>query len=327
MKKVVTIGAAVVDVTLKSNSLRVIKGHNMPGGEAICEMLGGKLEAEDGAFSVGGGATNVAVGLKRLGESVKTITRLGDDYLAEFVLKELGEEGVGVEMVQRAKGKTGMSVVLVAGDGGRSIVTYRGESGDIDGEKIDWQLLTGVDWIQISSLGGQIGLLEDLVSFANEHKIGIGVNPGKKELEHKERLRKIVSRVDFFNVNRMEASELWEVKFEEEKGIVEKFVEFSKGIVAVTDGKRGASLLKENRWLRMTAFKDKSIDDTGAGDAFVSGAVAGILKDKDMETVLKMGLANGGAEVRILGAKEGLLHEKDMEKKVSKQLMMVEEFV
>ena len=325
MKKVVTIGAAVIDVTLKSSSLRVVKGHNLPGGEAICEMLGGKLEAQDGVLSVGGGGTNVAVGLKRLGESVKVITRLGDDDLAELVINKLDREGVGLEMIQRGGGKTGLSVVLVAEDGGRSIVTYRGESSEIEGERIDWKLLEKCDWIQVSSLGGQIELLEDLVGYAKEHKIGIGVNPGKRELEHKERLKKLIPRFDFFNVNRMEASDLWGVSFDDEKEIMRKFFETNSSLVAVTDGKRGANILSENRWVKMTAFPNKSVDDTGAGDAFVSGAVAGILKEKSLEEILKMGLANGGAEVTRLGAKEGLLNEKEMEKKLIRQLKTIEE--
>ncbi len=325
MKKVATIGAAVIDLTLKSSNLKVVKGHDVPGGVALCEMLGGKLEAQDGLLSVGGGGTNVAVGLRRLGESVKVITRVGDDDLAELIIKNLERETVGVEMVQRGEGKTGMSVVLVAPDGGRSIVTYRGESGAIDGEQIDWKLLEKSDWIQVSSLGGEINLLEDLVVFAREKNIGIGVNPGKNELEHKERLKKLIPKIDFFNVNRMEASDLWGVGFDDEKEMMKCFVNSKSPLVAVTDGKRGAGLLLGNRWLSMSAFAGKSVDDTGAGDAFVSGAVAGILQGRSMEEVLKMGLANGGSEVSKLGAKEGLLYKEEMDKWIKKQMKTVEE--
>jgi len=325
MKKVVTVGAAVIDVTFKSDKLRVVKGHEVPGGVAICEMLGAKMGAQEGLLSTGGGGTNVAVGLRRLGESVKVITRIGDDDAAELIVKKLEREGVGTELIQKGKGKNGLSTVLGADNGERSIITYRGESGEIRGEEIDWEFLKRCDWIQVSSLGGQIELLEDLVSFAGINKIGIGVNPGKRELEEKERLVKLIPKMDFFNVNLMEASELWEVDFDEEKTIMVRFREAGAKMTAVTDGKRGASLLAENRWIKMSAYPNKSVDDTGAGDAFVSGAVAGILQEQSLEKILQMGLANGGAEVTRLGAKEGLLHKEEIEKWLRKELKTVEE--
>jgi len=141
MHKVVVIGAAIVDVLLKSKSLRVMKSHQIEGGVAMCEVLGGKTEAEDGVLVSGGGGTNVAVGLHRLGEAVKMIARVGDDDLSEVLIKQLEKESVDLSFLQRAKGKTGLSAVLVSMDGGRSIVTYRGESGELkeNYEVVVWQ--------------------------------------------------------------------------------------------------------------------------------------------------------------------------------------------
>lgn len=321
----VVIGAAVVDVLLKSKDLNVMKSHQIEGGVAMCEVLGGKVEAEDGILASGGGGTNVAVGLHRMGEAVKMIIRVGNDDLSEVLIKQVEKEDVDMSMVQRAKGKTGLSAVLVASDGSRSIVTYRGESGEIEKNEIDWEELAKADWLQISSLGGEIELLEDLVAFTLDRGIKVGLNPGKKELEQKERLLKLLPKLDFFNVNRMEAAELWGSKFDDEKELMKKFMETGCRLVAVTDGERGASICDKGRWIKMKAFPNRSIDDTGAGDAFVSGAVAGLLQNRSNEEVLKMGLANGGSVVTKLGAKEGLLYKNDMEKWLTKKLKMVEE--
>ncbi|KKS63351.1 MAG: putative carbohydrate kinase, PfkB [Candidatus Collierbacteria bacterium GW2011_GWF1_42_50] len=146
MKKVVVIGAAVIDVLLKSKSLRVLKSHQVEGGVAMCEVMGGKIEAENGILVSGGGGTNVAVGLHRLGEAVKMISRVGDDELGEILVKELVKENVDLSFLQRTKGKTGISAVLVATDGRRSIVTYRGESGEIERNEIDWEEIKKADW-------------------------------------------------------------------------------------------------------------------------------------------------------------------------------------
>ena len=321
----VVIGAAVVDVLLRSKDLHVMKSHQVEGGVAMCEVLGGKIEADDGILASGGGGTNVAVGLHRMGEAIKMISRVGDDNLSEVLIKQLERENVDLTMLQRAKGKTGLSAVLVASDGSRSIVTYRGESGEIEKNEINWDDLAKADWLQISSLGGEMDLLEDIVAFALDHGIRIGLNPGKKELEQKERLLKILTRLDFFNVNRMEAAEFWGGEFDNEKELMKKFAEAGCRLVAMTDGERGASVCEKGRWLKMEAFPNKSIDDTGAGDAFVSGAVAGLLQNRSIEEVLKMGLANGGSVVTKLGAKTGLIYKNDIEKWLKKKLKMVEE--
>jgi len=327
MQKVVVIGAAVMDVLLKSNGLKVVKSHEVPGGVAMCEMIGGKLEAEESLVTSGGGGTNVAVALHRLGEAVKMISRIGSDDLGEVMIKQLEREGVDLSMLQKGEGKTGVSVVLVSPDGGRSIVTYRGESGLIDSREIDWEEMKKADWIQISSLGGEMNFLEDIVTFAMTSGIKIGVNPGKKELEQKGRLLKLLPKFDLFNINRMEASLLLGVDYEDEKEMVKKMADMGAKGLSITDGKRGASVVVNRRWLKMEAFSVKSVDDTGAGDAFVSGVVSGILQYRNPEDFLKMGLANGGNKVTKLGAKDGLLYKDEMEGWMKKKLKMVEEIV
>lgn len=318
-------GAATIDCLMKSDSFKVLKSHEVIGGVAMCEVMGGKMETQEGVLTTGGGGTNVAVGLRRMGESVKVITRLGDDDMAGLIVKQLSSENVILDLVQKGKGKTGLSAILVAPNGGRSIITYRGEGGGIVGKDIDWNEVAKAEWIQISSLGGELELLEDLVSFAQLRKIGIGLNPGKKELDQRERLIKLLPKIDFFNVNRMEAATLWKTDYEHEEILIKKFIENGSNLVAITDGKRGASIANREKWIKMDSFPNKSVDDTGAGDAFVSGSVAGILRRESLENILKMGLANGGSVVTYLGAKGGLLYDKDMDVWISKQLRSVEE--
>ena len=327
MNKVIVVGAAVIDVLLRSKALKTIKGHEVPGGLAMCEVVGGKLEAEESMVASGGGGTTVAVGLHRLGEAVKIISRIGSDDLGEVMMSQLKKEGLDLSMMQKGPGKTGLSVVLVSADGGRSIVTYRGESGLIDSNEINWEEVKKAEWIQISSLGGEMQFLEDLILFAFNNGIKIGFNPGRKELDQKERVMKMTSKLDLFNVNRMEASMLTGVDYDDEKEIMKKMADLGARVIAVTDGKRGASVITNRTWLKMDAFAVDSVDDTGAGDAFVCGMVAGILQNKNPEEVLKMGLAIGGSQVMKLGAKDGLLYKNEMERWMSKKIKMVEEAI
>ena len=132
-------------------------------------------------------------------------------------------------------------------------------------------------------------------------------------------------KIDLFIVNRMEASQLLRHNYEEMAKMAKKILDQRAGVVAITDGRRGAGVAVEGRWIFAPAFKMKSVDDTGAGDAFVAGMVAGLLWGKEVEVALKMGLANGASEVTAVGAKSGLLRRAEMAKWLRRRVKMVEE--
>jgi sugar/nucleoside kinase (ribokinase family) len=51
----------------------------------------------------------------------------------------------------------------------------------------------------------------------------------------------------------------------------------------------------------------KPISTTGAGDAFGSGVLAGLIKKNDIQYGLKLGIINAESVIRHLGAKDGIL--------------------
>lgn len=325
VKKVVVFGSAIADMVVSSASFKIIKSHQVEGGVALCEVYGGKIEAESADLLVGGGGTNVGMGLLRLGQVVRVVAAVGKDRLGRIIKEEMERYGLESKWVMEKEKKTGASVILVAGDGGRSIITHRGASREIESKDVDWEMVARSDWIQASSLGGKMDLLEDLVMFGSRKKIRIGLNPGKKELESKERMKGLLSRVSFLSLNHMEAVEFWGGKYGEDKEMARKFMDAGVKMVAITDGKKGAGLGTKDRWIKASSFKTKSVDDTGAGDAFAAGVVAGVLLGKKDEEILKMGLANGGSVVCFLGTKEGLLDKKSMKKWLGKKVKLVEE--
>ena len=326
MNKIIVVGASVVDVLVKSKELKVLKSHEVAGGVAMCEVMGGKIEAEELEVCSGGGGSNVAVGLKKIGESVKLISRIGEDGMGKIIESELTGYQLDLAMLQKGKGKTGVSTVLVNSSGGRSIVTFRGESLKIENREIDWEVVKKADWIQISSLGGRMDLLTEFVNFGHSNGIKVGVNPGKAELESAV-FKEILPKVDFLSLNRAEASKLTGLDFEKEEDVLKKINDFGVRVVTVTDGRRGATLMRANKWYKMETFANKSVDYTGHVHAFVCGALSGILDYKNDEDILKMGLANGSSVVSQMGAKAGLLTKGEMEKWMKKKLKTVEGWI
>ncbi len=326
MKKVVCVGSAVMDILVKSSDLRVMKSHQISGGVAMCEVYGGKTEAEDISLETGGSGTNVAVGLARLGLTGATLAGVGDDWMKELIFNGLKLEGVETSLIQVGeKVKTGTSVILVAADGGRSIITYRGASKGVTSARVDWEKVGRADWIQIGATGGNFSLVEDLVGYAKEKKIRVGWNPGKGELAEGERVVRLLPKIELLILNRMEAAVLLRHLYEETKQMAKRLLDAGARMVSITDGKRGAGVAREGLWLTAPAFKTRSVDDTGAGDAFTAGLVAGTLAKKELAVVLQMGLANGASQVMQLGAKKGLLRKREMSKWLRRRVKMVEE--
>ncbi len=326
MQRIVVIGASVMDVLMKSSQFKIVKNSAVHGGVALCEVLGGKIEAEEGLMTSGGGGSNVAVGLKRLGEAVKMVTKVGEDSMGKIFMEEMNSYQVDLSMVQSGSKNTGVSTVLINGDGQRSIITFRGESLEIDTKKIDWNQFKNADWVQISSLGGRMDLLEDIVSYCYTNGIRIGLNPGKSEIESG-KLWPLLSKIEALILNRSEASVVCGVDFENEQDIFKMLSDSGVRVIAVTDGKRGATLIRSGKWVKMNTFLNKSVDDTGAGDAFVCGFVEGLINYVSDEKMLKMGLANGSSVVTKMGAKAGLLSKDEMEKWMKKKLKSVEGWV
>lgn len=325
MQKIVVIGASVIDVILKSDNFKVIKSHQMETGVALCEVLGGKTDAQEGIVSTGGGGSNVAVGFRRLGESVKLVSRIGVDDFGIFLKSELNREMVDTSMLMEVNGTTGFSSVLVAENGSRSIVTFRGESAKFELTDIDFETLERADWVQISSLGGNIDLLDDIVSFCHQKGVRVGVNPGGFEIGTRTFLQKIAPRLSFLSLNRQESALLSGVEFDKEKEIMSFISSLNLGLVAISDGKKGASVIRNRRWIKMETYKNSSVDDTGAGDAFVVGVADGFINNRSVEDCLKMGIANGSSVVSYMGAKRGLLRINEIGERMKKKLKIVEE--
>ena len=59
--------------------------------------------------------------------------------------------------------------------------------------------------------------------------------------------------------------------------------------------------------LVFTFSKIQPVDETGAGDAFGSGFIVGLIKGSSLTGSFNLAMANGASVVKFLGAKKGLL--------------------
>ncbi|MBU0648565.1 carbohydrate kinase family protein [Patescibacteria group bacterium] len=307
MFDIITIGSATRDVFLQSSAIKIKPSKTSPTGLDECLPLGAKIELKDIIFDTGGGATNAGATFANLGLKTAAICRLGKDLGGLEIGQILKNHGISNKFLQLDdKLGTAYSVILLAGTGQRSILVYRGASQNISLKEIPWSQVK-TNWLYVTSLAGNLALIKRLWQFAKKNKIKIAWNPGGKELDWGiARLTPFIKQTAFFTVNTEEAAKLTRQKRGDIKSAAKKLKNICK-CLSLTNGSKGAYAWQRGQTLFAPALKVKRINATGAGDAFGSGFVVGLLKKNNLAHALKMGVLNANMVITKMGAKNGLL--------------------
>lgn len=302
--KIITFGAAVQDVFLMGKALqakRDVRSHNY-----IEQFpLGAKVEIDEVHFDTGGGATNAAVTFARQGFKVAFAGKVGRDPAGAEVLRVLHREGVSTEhVVYDGKLSTSFSTLLVAPNGERTILNYRGASHDLQTKEFPLGQMKA-DWIYVSSLAGNLNLLTAILKHAHKEGVKVALNPGARELAAASKLRKLLPYLEVLIANRDEMAVLFGAS--EPKEIMAKAFGVCPFIV-MTDGAEGVYATDSLRVYQAGQYqKVRVVDRTGSGDAFGSGFVAALAKSGRIEDAITLGSANATSVVQSVGAKSGIL--------------------
>lgn len=310
MYDVLTIGSATVDIYMKSADFHLQKTDE---GLLLCQEYGGKMDIELFQMTPGGAGTNTAVGFSRMGFKTAAVVEIGKDMMGQMVWDELQRENVSTEFIISEKSEqTGVSVLLISGDGGRSALTHRGASSHLEARDIPWNSLKNTRWIHLSNVAGDTELLFTLFDFIRETKIGFSWNPGKKELEmiaaDKIQVEQISADMLFMN------AEEWEVVAPVQERILKHIPK-----VIVTDGYKGGKLyLKGEYQFTYEAVKVDVTQETGAGDAYVTGFVSAYLSGQDLKEACMWGVQNSTSVIQKMDAKQGLLTKQEVLSRITK---------
>jgi len=322
MFDVITIGTVTRDVFLSSSLFKVLRDPEhlarlgFKTGEAECFAFGSKLDVGEPLFTVGGGAANAAVTFARQGFRTAMLAKVGDDASADSVFAQLKREKITAFLPRHRKEGTGYSTILLTPGGERTILVYRGASGTLEKKEVPFSKL-GARWAYIAPGEIPFSVMEEIVTRLKKAGVKIAMNPSKDYLSlKKEKLEWLFSRLDLVSVNKEEASYATGVPYGNERGIFKKFDDMVPGIALVTDGPRGAIASDGSYLYRAGVFKEKKIlDRTGAGDAFGSGFVAGLMRKNDVHYALRLASANATSVVERVGGASGALAAREFSAK------------
>lgn len=324
MFDIIAIGSTTYDSFYKTN-FKVIPYPETPVGRAFVVPLGEKIGIKNVYLTLGGNAANAAITFARQGFKTVIVTKVGNDAAGEELKRRLEKEGVDTKSISFSSLPTACSVLLSQEDE-RTILSYHGAIDEFSAADIDFNRLKS-KWWYVSLPGESYKLFDKIMAAAREHNVSIALNPSFKHLvEGREALLKNLVDISFLVLNEDEATALTGISFKEKAAVFKKLDKLTPGIIAVTLGDRGVIVSDNKHIYRAGIFKEKKVvDRTGAGDAFGSGFVAGLMrrgevckgmgvcKPDNIEYAIRLASANATSVVEHIGATEGIITRKEFE--------------
>lgn len=319
-KSITVVGGITQDIIFYTDQALLINNKkDLLRQKLIAFEYGAKLHSPDVHFTYGGGAANTAVGLANLGLSVKIMAAVGGDAIGHEMIYHLQNKKVNTSLVQRKlKVHSAMSMIVTETKTNEHVIfAFRGANDNLALEKKQVHQIHSA-WAYIHSLAGQsANTISYLMQYLMRQKMFVAWNPGGQEIKWGiKKLAKYLGPKFVLLVNRDEALELATAggyKVANNIRALFKIIHRDQMISVITDGPRGAYVYDGKKVYYQKATNHKPINTTGAGDAFGSGFVAGLIKyNFDLKAALNLALLNSGSVVSQIGAQSGLLHENSL---------------
>ena len=315
MYDVITVGSNTLDAFVRTDAkpIRVHKPGDNKKNDKLCLAypLGAKILITNLDFHLGGGGTNTAATFKKLGFKIAYLGKIGHDENGVKILHELNK--LNIEFIGSFGKSSGYSVILDSIAHDRTILTHKGSNDNFRYGEVDKTKLK-TNWFYFSSMmSSSLELLKSLARYAKKNKIKLAFNPSEYlVVKGREELKPILDATDILVFNREEALILSGKKTIEDAFKLLKKIIKQEGIVIITDGPRGAYAYNGEVMLHAHPKNVKILETTGAGDAFASAFTAGIIRELNLKTALKMGMIQAESVIQSYGAKNKLLNNHEM---------------
>lgn len=290
MGDVIGIGALNLDLFYELQELESLGlkgGRETAEGKAFAELWD-KLEKTGRlvAKSAGGSAANTVYALHRLGFQTAFLGRVGDDPEGEEVLKGMG--GVDLSRVKRG-GRTGLCLVVLDHRRDRALVVEPNANDLFCFEDVDMDFVSGFKFVHMSSFLADRALEAQLeVARRLDPYVKLSLDPG--ELYAKRGLEGIRGLLERAWIVFLTEDELQMMTKKGLKEGVEVVLSLGPEWVVVKKGRKGAIAFCRKEVFELEPKEEvEVVDNTGAGDVFNAGVLAGILKGRSMEECLRFG--------------------------------------
>lgn len=303
---IITIGNAIIDLFLVVHDANTSMRLNKESNE-LCVKAGEKIEVDRCDTMLGGNAANAAVGITRSGKKAGLVAEIGDDEFARKIEHILQSELVDTSYLKKTKEAASSMTIGINFQGERTLFVEhvkRAHDFHIDDVKTQWVYLT--------SLGNEWRTAyEHVIEYVKRTGARLAFNPGTLQVNAGyEEIKNAMQVADILFLNKEEGEKVLSSKYQV-LSIKELLVGLGKlgpKNVVITDGKKGSYVIDEQgeMWF-LDIFPSKVVEKTGAGDAFASGFMSGVLSGVSMQEAMRWGTANAASVIGKVGAQAGLL--------------------
>ncbi len=304
-------------------------------GEILLDTFVNKTTGKVASF-VGGAPFNVAYQARKIGNQVLFVGNIGKDEAGKTILKFFSDNELDSSSLHILKDKkTTISSVELSPSGERSFTFHREDKTDtlFSDESLD--LISQGDVIHVGSLmlstkEGRDFLKQILFYGKSQKKIlSFDINYREDIFENEEEAIQFYEEVyPQFDIVKFSKEELTLfTKIDDPYKAVEKLKKGPK-LILVTLGKDGSFAYCNNRIVKAKSIKVKSVDTTGAGDAFLGAFLSNVdslglhemmFIPSLMESNLKFSNIAGALATTKKGALESIPSSKEISSMLEKQ--------
>jgi ribokinase len=253
--RIAVVGSANIDLTTFSNQFP-------KPGETI---FGQKFD-----LGFGGKGANQAVAARLCGAEVFMVARVGSDLFGPATIENFRKQGIDPTHVKQVEGlSSGVAPIFVEPSGQNRILVVKGANDALKPADVDEaaNVLKSADCI-VLQFEIPIETVYYTVAFARKHGIRCIVNPAPAQLIDIAALKDL----DYLVPNESEAETISGARVktvDDAKSCAEKLVGGGIRRVIITLGANGSLLSSKEGSEHVAPYQVKSVDSTGAGDAFI----------------------------------------------------------
>jgi ribokinase len=289
MENIVGFGALNLDLiyevedfkSISSEAFQLAPGKEVFGSEEDFQSLLGQLNRSGTlkSKSGGGSAANTIVALARMGFQTKFIGKVGEDEEGDFLLENLRPVDKG--LISRG-GRSGACLVVLDRHQDRFLFV-RGNTNNtltFDGIKLDE--LKDISWMHFTSFIGELpfeaqkALLNHL-----DPSVKLSMDPGeiyaKKGLD---KIRPLIKRCHILFLTEREVRLLTD---QDLSSGAKALMEIGPSVLVCKKGNQGSHILTKKGDFEVPAIKIEVVDNTGAGDVYNAGFLAGFLLGRSLK--------------------------------------------
>jgi ribokinase len=303
MKRIRSDGVGILVLgDINADVMGRVKSWPEPGEECLAERL---------ELHCGGVGANCALALRRWGVSVRLLGCVGKDEFGRLLLKTLSGSGVDVQCVRQAdEAMTGLLYINVTPDGQRTFFGSRGANQFVRrlgrGTSTQWKraraaIVMGYSFLDAGGDAAAKQIITAVHGNGGWVSLDAGMEPSKKIPR---KILQVAKWVDLLFVSSEEATALTGIR-EPDKAF-QRFLDAGVREIVMKLGKHGCLVAEGGTLRHVPSFSVRSVDSTGAGDAFTAAFLQARLRKWHVAEAAVAANAAGAAAAGVLGAGERL---------------------